>query len=299
MPEWSAIQPACRPITSTTMTRLCDSAVVCSRSIASVAIVDGRVEAEGVVGAVEVVVDRLRDADDREVVLGVEPRRDAERVLAADRDERVELLALEGREHPLDAALDLVRVRARGAEDRAAAREDPGDVAARRAARRSPRRARASPRARRRPPSRGRAQRRVTARMTAFRPGQSPPPVRIPTRCHAGSLAASALRRRRSRPAGTSRIAGCNELAQQLGGSTWRARRFPARRLAQVSDAHSAGAERSGVRMEMTHAVDRALSSADDSRRRSARPAVDGQRSAGRGRGERWRALPRDRALRS
>ena len=37
IPEWSAIQPVCRPITSTTMTRLCDSAVVCSRSIASVA----------------------------------------------------------------------------------------------------------------------------------------------------------------------------------------------------------------------------------------------------------------------
>src|SRR5918997_805536 len=37
-PEWSAIQPAWRPITSTTITRLCDSAVVCSRSIASVAI---------------------------------------------------------------------------------------------------------------------------------------------------------------------------------------------------------------------------------------------------------------------
>ena len=37
-PEYAAIQPAWRPITSTTITRLCDSAVVCSRSIASVAI---------------------------------------------------------------------------------------------------------------------------------------------------------------------------------------------------------------------------------------------------------------------
>ena len=37
MPACSAIQPACRPITSTTRTRWCDSAVVCSRSIASVA----------------------------------------------------------------------------------------------------------------------------------------------------------------------------------------------------------------------------------------------------------------------
>ena len=37
MPECSAIQPACRPITSTISTRWCDSAVVCSRSIASIA----------------------------------------------------------------------------------------------------------------------------------------------------------------------------------------------------------------------------------------------------------------------
>src|SRR4051812_13166677 len=38
MPEYDAIHPACRPITSQTMTRLCDSAVECSRSMASVAI---------------------------------------------------------------------------------------------------------------------------------------------------------------------------------------------------------------------------------------------------------------------
>src|SRR5438132_4712168 len=38
MPECVAIQPACRPITSQTITRLCDSAVECSRSMASVAI---------------------------------------------------------------------------------------------------------------------------------------------------------------------------------------------------------------------------------------------------------------------
>ena len=37
MPLITAIQPVWRPITSTTMTRLCDSAVVWSRSIASVA----------------------------------------------------------------------------------------------------------------------------------------------------------------------------------------------------------------------------------------------------------------------
>src|SRR3989441_4113153 len=38
IPEWVAIQPACRPITSQTITRLCDSAVEWSRSMASVAI---------------------------------------------------------------------------------------------------------------------------------------------------------------------------------------------------------------------------------------------------------------------
>ena len=37
MPECSAIQPACRPMTSQMRMRWCDSAVVCSRSIASVA----------------------------------------------------------------------------------------------------------------------------------------------------------------------------------------------------------------------------------------------------------------------
>ena len=38
IPEYAAIQPAWRPMTSTMITRLCDSAVVCRRSIASVAI---------------------------------------------------------------------------------------------------------------------------------------------------------------------------------------------------------------------------------------------------------------------
>ena len=37
MPACSAIQPACRPITSTMSARWWDSAVVCSRSIASIA----------------------------------------------------------------------------------------------------------------------------------------------------------------------------------------------------------------------------------------------------------------------
>ena len=89
---------------------------------------DRGVEAERVVGAREVVVDRLRDADDRRAEVGMEAGGDAEGVLAADRDERVDLL--ECRPDGVDAAVELVRVRARGADDRAAARQDPGDLRA-------------------------------------------------------------------------------------------------------------------------------------------------------------------------
>src|SRR5207247_3341245 len=56
------------------------------------------------------------------------PRRDAERVLAPDGDERIEPAAFEVRQHALHAAVDLERVGARGAEDRAAAREETGDL---------------------------------------------------------------------------------------------------------------------------------------------------------------------------
>ena len=76
---------------------------------------DGRVETEGVVGAAEIVVDRLRNADDREGVLLVEPRRDTQCVLAADRHEGVDTGALEGLPDPLDPAVELVGVRARRA----------------------------------------------------------------------------------------------------------------------------------------------------------------------------------------
>ena len=90
----------------------------------------GRVESECVVRRVEVVVDRLRHADDRELVLGIQPRGDAQRVLAADRDERVQTRAGGVLEHPFDTALDLVRVCARRPENRAAAGENPRDLPA-------------------------------------------------------------------------------------------------------------------------------------------------------------------------
>ena len=142
---------------------------------------DRGVEAERVVGRDDVVVDRLRHADDRDPVLLVEPGRDAERVLAADRDERVEALRLERRaRRSRSRRRRLVRVR--GARCRGSCRRAAGC--------RRPRAARAAGRGRRQPapPSRTpttsmpvRAQRALTtARMTAFRPGQSPPPVSTP-----------------------------------------------------------------------------------------------------------------------
>src|SRR5205085_2612545 len=67
----------------------------------------------------EVVVDRLGDADDLEPLAG-EFRRDAERVLAADRDQGVEPARLPCVPDPRDAAVLLVGIRARGPQDRAA-----------------------------------------------------------------------------------------------------------------------------------------------------------------------------------
>src|SRR3954465_6017759 len=89
IPACRAIQPACRPITSTTRARWWLSPGVCSRSMASEATppagagaggvqpVDGLrghahggVEPERVVGGVEVVVDGLGDADAADADLG-------------------------------------------------------------------------------------------------------------------------------------------------------------------------------------------------------------------------------------
>ena len=96
--------------------------------------VDGGVEAEGVVGGAEVVVDRLRHADDPHAVLVVQPGGDAERVLAADRDQAVDPFARDVLDDPLGAAVLLERIGPRGAEDRAAARQDAAHLRAPRAA---------------------------------------------------------------------------------------------------------------------------------------------------------------------
>lgn len=92
---------------------------------------DRRVEAEGVVGGGQVVVDGLRNTDDMDAVLVVQARGHAQGVLAADRDERLDLLLGEVLLDAPDAVLLLERIRPRGAEDGAATGQDAaygGDV---------------------------------------------------------------------------------------------------------------------------------------------------------------------------
>ncbi len=124
-PEYVAIQPACRPITSTTITRSWLSAVVCKRSIASVAICTAVWKPN-----VKSVAERSLS-----IVFGTpttripSPRklvRDTERVLAADRDHaRRCRRARTRREHARRSVVGLERVRTRGPEDRAAAGRSP------------------------------------------------------------------------------------------------------------------------------------------------------------------------------
>jgi hypothetical protein len=75
-------------MTSTTMMRSCDSAVLCRRSLGGDG--HGGVEAERRLRERQIVVDRLRHADDGHA-LGQEPVGDAEGAVAADRDQRVGL----------------------------------------------------------------------------------------------------------------------------------------------------------------------------------------------------------------
>src|SRR5919107_3176339 len=89
--------------------------------------VDGRVEAEGEVGPVEVVVNRLRDADEVQSVLVPHVARCAQRPLAAADDERVEPDALPRFEYAPGEVRAVVRVYAGGAEDGSPARENPSD----------------------------------------------------------------------------------------------------------------------------------------------------------------------------
>ena len=110
MPLRQAIQPACRPIVSMTMIRRCDSAVVRSRSTASMTML------------MAVSKPNVKSVADRSLsmVLGTptigsfssceEPGGDAQRVVAADGDQGVES---EPRE-VLEAAGDVGRAACRG-----------------------------------------------------------------------------------------------------------------------------------------------------------------------------------------
>ncbi len=95
--------------------------------MASVAIDNGGVEAEGRVGAVDVVVDGLGYADAGDAVLA-EEERDGLGVVAAEGDERVNLVELENFLHLLDAAGNLFDVGARGVKDGAALQLDAVDL---------------------------------------------------------------------------------------------------------------------------------------------------------------------------
>src|SRR6202035_2874673 len=88
-------------------------------------------EAEGDIRSADVVVDRLGNAHNRQAFLR-EAQRHPERVLAANRYQSVQFLQLERAINPFQPSRSPVeRVRARGAKDGAATRQDPGGARAR------------------------------------------------------------------------------------------------------------------------------------------------------------------------
>ena len=87
----------------------------------------GGVEAEGLVGAADVVVDGLGHAHAGHAVLAQE-QRDRLRVVAAEGDQRVDLVGLQNFLHLLDAAGNLLHVGARRVQDGAALQLDAVDV---------------------------------------------------------------------------------------------------------------------------------------------------------------------------
>ncbi len=81
------------------------------------------VETERHVGAFDVVVDRLRHADDREPALGEQPAGDAQRPVAADDDQPFEAHVGERLFDQVDATVDVERATSPCAEHGAAARQ--------------------------------------------------------------------------------------------------------------------------------------------------------------------------------
>ena len=181
MPACRAIQPACRPITSTTSTRWCDSAVVCSRSIASIAMFTA------------VSNPKVKSVPERSlsIVLGtpttLTPRSAS---LVATPSVSSPPMAISA-STPLAARLSLIRstpfsilnglvredfriVPPRGRMPRTCA--TPSSVVTFSSGPRQPSRKPTNSKPYSVTPLR------TMARMTAFRPGQSPPPVSTPTR---------------------------------------------------------------------------------------------------------------------
>ena len=97
------------------------------RSTASVAIDDGGVEAEGRVGAVDVVVDGLGNTHTGHAILA-QKQCHRLRVVAAQRDQRINLVELQNLSHLLDAARNLLHVGPRRMKNRAALQLDPVGV---------------------------------------------------------------------------------------------------------------------------------------------------------------------------
>ena len=84
------------------------------------------IETEGVVGGVDVVVNGLRNTDDRDAIVRKELRA-LERAFTADGNERVYLSVSHVGLYLVDARLKLIRVQAAGTEDGTAAQEDTVD----------------------------------------------------------------------------------------------------------------------------------------------------------------------------
>jgi hypothetical protein len=82
------------------------------------------VEAKADVGAVQIVIDGLGNAHAGNASLD-ERVGDGLRVVAADGDQRIQLVGLQDLDALLDAALDLADVGARGAQDRPTLDENP------------------------------------------------------------------------------------------------------------------------------------------------------------------------------
>ena len=168
--------------------RRCASAVECSRSIASVAKLTAVSKPKQLVVPTMSLSIVFGHADERDALL-VELVRDGQRAVAADADQRVELHLAEH----LDDAIAVVEGALRGddrlgervaavdgAEHRAAEAEDAGDVARRQDARLLGIDQAVEAVLEADDLNAGVAGALTTARMTAFRPGASPPPVRTP-----------------------------------------------------------------------------------------------------------------------